>query len=154
MSGGLRFLPWVRDGLAGGVDGRPDGTGGTRASTTVGLTLTRGGEPLDGGQVRVTVLGPGDVTGLDPAQVVRAFPAPGSADAETTGFAAAEFARPDLPWLFSPGAPDTRGRLRPWLVLVVLPEEEAVLDSPPGRTPALSCPAASLKRPSSTLPSP
>ncbi|WP_405015240.1 hypothetical protein [Kitasatospora sp. NBC_01539] len=144
MSGGLRFLPWVRDGLAGGVDGQPDGTGGVRAATTVGLTLTRGGEPLDGGRVLVTVLGPGDVTGLDPAQIVRAFPASGSADAETTGFAAVEFARPDLPWMFSPGAPDTRGRLRPWLVLVVLPEDEGVLDSPPGRTPVLSCPAASL----------
>ncbi|MFF4653021.1 hypothetical protein [Streptomyces sp. NPDC001380] len=147
MSGGLRFLPWVRDGLAGGIDGQPgDGTGG-RTGTAVGLTVSRGGEELDGGAVRVTLLGPGDVTGLDPAQVVRSFPAPGSADAETTGFAAVEFARPDLPWLFSPGVPDARGRLRPWLVLVVLREDEAVLDTPAGRAPVLSCPASALPDP-------
>ncbi|MCM2393264.1 hypothetical protein [Streptomyces albipurpureus] len=152
-SGGLRFLPWVRDGLVGGLSEAGEGTGPARAraGVKVGLTVARS---VDGGTaaqlavppVTVTLLGPGDVTGLDAAQIIRAFPEPGTEGVETTGFASVEFDRPDLPWMFSPGGPDARGRLRPWLVLVVVAEEAAVFAPPAaeGALPSLTCPVSSL----------
>lgn len=97
---GLRFLPWVRDGLAGGLP-----SGAARAAVEVGLTVSRGTDLLPVAPVTVTLLGPGDVTGVDPGQIIRAFPAPDATGVETTGFAAVEFDRPDLPWMFSPAAP-------------------------------------------------
>ncbi|WP_331724249.1 VCBS repeat-containing protein (plasmid) [Streptomyces longwoodensis] len=139
---GLRFLPWVRDGLAGGLP-----SGAARAAVEVGLTVSRGTDLLPVAPVTVTLLGPGDVTGVDPGQIIRAFPAPDATGVETTGFAAVEFDRPDLPWMFSPGGPDERGRLRPWLVLVVVPEADAQLTAADGTGTApavLSCPADAL----------
>jgi hypothetical protein len=147
MTAGLRFLPWVRDGLAGEI---APGTAqnAPRATVPVSLELRRTGEDGDGtgrsAPVPVTLLGPGDVTGIDAAQIIRSFPAPGSTDAEDTGFAAVEFARSDLPWQFTPGAPDGRGRLRPWLVLVVVRAGTAELGVPPEGLPRLTCPRAEL----------
>ncbi|MFC9292389.1 hypothetical protein ACFT0E_38070, partial [Streptomyces sp. NPDC057052] len=142
---GLRFLPWVRDGLAGGLPAAPSGA--ARAAVEVGLTVSRGTDLLQVAPVTVTLLGPGDVTGVDPGQIIRTFPAPDATGVETTGFAAVEFDRPDLPWMFSPGGPDGRGRLRPWLVLVVVPEADAQLTAADGTgvAPAvLNCPADAL----------
>ncbi|MFE1288836.1 hypothetical protein [Streptomyces sp. NPDC058751] len=142
---GLRFLPWVRDGLAGGLPGAQPSR--ARASVQVGLTVSRGTDRLPVAPVTVTLLGPGDVTGVDAAQIIRCFPAPDATGVETTGFAAVEFDRPDLPWMFSPGGPDERGRLRPWLVPVVVPEADAQLTAAdgPGTSPAvLHCPVAAL----------
>ncbi|MGW4202014.1 hypothetical protein [Streptomyces sp. NPDC004726] len=153
--GGLRFLPWVRDGLAGGLSETDDGSGPARAraGVKVGLTVARSVDgaaavPLAVDPVTVTLLGPGDVTGLDAAQIIRTFPEPGTEGVETTGFASVEFDRPDLPWMFSPGGPDPQGRLRPWLVLVVVAEELATFAPPAaeGALPSLTCPVASLPK--------
>ncbi|MFD8277040.1 FG-GAP repeat domain-containing protein [Streptomyces flaveolus] len=149
---GLRFLPWVRDGLAGGLPGASSGavSGASRAAVDIGLTVSRGTDLLPVAPVAVTLLGPGDVVGVDPGQIIRTFPAPDATGVETTGFVAVEFDRPDLPWMFSPGAPDERGRLRPWLALVVVPESDAQLTTADGKGTApavLSCPADALPDP-------
>ncbi|MFI8521812.1 hypothetical protein ACIGEZ_28950 [Streptomyces sp. NPDC085481] len=65
--------------------------------------------------------GPGDVRAIDPKEIVRLFPLPGTPDAETTRFPMVEFERSELPWLFTPLAPAPGGELRPWLALVCLP---------------------------------
>jgi len=79
---------------------------------------------VDGaGDVPATVrlYGPGDVTGLDPAQIVRCDPPPGTARFEAGYMPQVQFARADLPWLFTPAAPGSaKTRLRPWLVLVTV----------------------------------
>ena len=70
--------------------------------------------------------GPGDVIGIDPRQVVRTEPAAGSTDFEALDLAAIEFDNPDLPWLFMPAAADAQGRLRPWLCLVAVRQQDGV----------------------------
>ncbi|MEU9842700.1 hypothetical protein AB0C69_26170, partial [Actinomadura sp. NPDC048032] len=147
MAAGLRFLPWIRDGLARAVTGTDPRTGP--------LPRVRGEIPLrveftaDDGRVvpaatTAVIHGPGDVTGLDDRQIIRSFPAPGTDGAEDTLFAAVEFDRPDLPWAFTPAEADGQGRLRPWLVLVAVPAADAELAAPAGALPTLTCEVGEL----------
>ncbi|MEU9337225.1 hypothetical protein AB0D49_29375 [Streptomyces sp. NPDC048290] len=139
---GLTFLSWTREGLAA-AGGTPDPTTGpmpARTTVTLRPRLT-GRAPVD---VTARLLGPGDVTGLDPAQILRCSPAPDTADAEPHLFPAVEFDRPDLPWMFTPAAATAEGRLRPWLVLVVLEAERAELLPGGGGLPQLVCARADL----------
>ena len=66
--------------------------------------------------------------------VLREEPRPGSAPAAPNVLASVEFAHADLPWLLSPGQVNTGAGPTPlpWIVLVVLDEEEA---APPCREP-------------------
>ncbi|MFV2175279.1 hypothetical protein ACFHW2_29380 [Actinomadura sp. LOL_016] len=147
MAAGLRFLPWVRDGLARAVTGADPLSGA--------LPRLRGEIPLhvdftaDDGQVvpadtTAAIHGPGDVTGLDDRQIIRSFPAPGTDGAEDTLFAAVEFDRPDLPWAFTPAEADAQGRLRPWLVLAVVPADDGGIAAPAGALPTLTCAVGEL----------
>ena len=79
--------------------------------------------------------GPGDVTGIDPQQVVRIEPRQRTTDFEPNYFPAIEFDRPDFPWLFTPAKADAQGRLRPWLCLVVVRKQPGVELRPAGTMP-------------------
>ncbi|WP_410539930.1 hypothetical protein [Streptomyces sp. KL2] len=139
---GLTFLSWVREGLAA-AGGPADTTAGAMpARTTVTLRPRLTGR--EAVAVTARLLGPGDVTGLDPAQVIRSFPADETPDAEAHLFPAVEFDRPDLPWMFTPAAATAEGRLRPWLVLVVVEADHAELLPAAGGLPRLRCRRAEL----------
>ncbi|KOT34851.1 hypothetical protein ADK41_25740 [Streptomyces caelestis] len=139
---GLTFLSWVREGLAA-AGGAVDATAGPMVSRT---TLTLRPKLLDREAVAVfaRLLGPGDVTGLDTAQVLRSFPAAETPNAEPHLFPAVEFDRPDLPWMFTPAAATGEGRLRPWLVLVVVEAQHAELLPAADGLPRLRCDPAEL----------
>ncbi|WNG48186.1 DUF3892 domain-containing protein [Archangium minus] len=147
--GVVRFLPWVREGLVSGLpaanaveDALP-----ARAGVPLSLEVTPSAgdrTPVSGGRT-ARVFGPGDVTALDVSQVIRVYPSSDADGCEPNGLAAIEFDRPDLPWLFTPAGPDARGRLRPWLVLVVVPWGPDLLEPASGPGLArLTCPAAEL----------
>ncbi len=128
------FLPWLRQGLARGIAG-PDPRSGPlalRPSIEASVTV----EDSLGGQETatnpLTILGPGDVTGIDRAQIVRREPVPGAVDADWSLLPAVEFAVADLPWLLTPAAPDDRHALRPWMVLVCVEERSGVEYEPNG----------------------
>jgi hypothetical protein len=130
---GYRFLPWVRTGLATGLGTRDTLAAGVPGRAEIGVRLAVGrsaGAPLTVEQ-RVRLLGPGDVVGLDPRQVIRTDPAPFATDHEPNLLASVELDAPELPWLFTPAAADQAGRLRPWLVLVVLARGAGVALGPP-----------------------
>ena len=131
--GAYTFLPWVRSGLAATVQN--PAAGKVRALTEVSVTVRddKGGNQKV--SKKLTLRGPGDILGLEAAQIIRRYPRPGATDAEETFLAHIEFDRPELPWLFTPatfyGADE--GRLDPWLVLVVLEARYARFEaSPPG----------------------
>jgi hypothetical protein len=77
-------------------------------------------------EVTARIYGPGDVTGIDPGQIVRTDPPHQASNFETNYFPAIEFGRPDFPWLFTPARGDGQDRLRPWLCLIVVRKQEGV----------------------------
>ena len=115
----LFFLPFVREGLVPSIADAP------RPQTRVEMRLEAAGHaPRDVGRT-MALLGPGDVIGLEPRQILRVTPAPGTRDAETEFFPAIEFDAPDLPWAYSPLVPEGT-RVLPWIVLVVIEATEGV----------------------------
>lgn len=107
----LRFMSWMRRGLARAVTG----TGTIQVGVDVsGVAVSH--------QVRLR--GPGDVVGVSSSQVLRTEPRDGTADFEPNYFASVELASPDLPWMFTPMA--ASDRLPPWLVLVVVKQQDGV----------------------------
>ncbi len=126
----LVLLPWARRG--GAVTLPPDDPAGhpaSQVSTTAEVVVNGASPPAS---VPVQLLGPGDVTGLAPQQVIRTDPAAGARTFEANYFALVEFDEPALPWLFTP-ASAVAGRLRPWLCLVVVRQQPGVELAPPSR---------------------
>jgi hypothetical protein len=145
------FLPWLRQGLAARL-GNPDTLAASLPATTE-LTVTLGvTTPADNPSATVRMRGPGDVIGIDPRQVVRTEPAADSGDFEALDLAAIEFDNPDLPWLFTPAAADAQGRLRPWLCLVVVRQQEGVRLRPAGSEPLPVLEIAAPAKPGEELP--
>src|SRR5688572_1053373 len=125
------FLPWLRQGLAAHIDsGAQDGLAPHDSATaTVAVKLV-----AEGGSTRteevpsppIRLRGPAEVIGLAATEIVRCEPVDGTTDAEPNYFAHVELASPDLPWRFTPAAADDRGRLQPWLALVVVEDRAGV----------------------------
>jgi hypothetical protein len=145
------FLPWVQGGIGRSIAALNalDEPGATlTASVTLPVTVH-----VDGaGDVSATVqlYGPGDITGLDPAQIVRCDPPPGTAHFEAGYMPQVQFARADLPWLFTPAAPGSaKTRLRPWLVLVTIRRQDGVRLAP---NPSGPLPVLELANPAAELP--
>jgi hypothetical protein len=118
------FLSWVRRGVATRIE-RPDGGGppAPRAVVSVHLGFNADAKSVD---VPLALLGSGELASFDVGSVVRTWPRPDVADAESNYFPLVEFREPDLPWRLTP-ATAPGARLRPWIVLIVLRGEEATL---------------------------
>jgi hypothetical protein len=130
-----RYLPWARVGAGTLVTGA---WGPARAAVTITAAVNGGADPAT---VQATLYGPGDVTGINARQVIRTDPPDGATDFESTLLPCVEFDEPTLPWLFTPAAASD-DRLRPWLVLVVVPADAATLETDSGRPcPVLTIPA-------------
>lgn len=112
----MDFASYAVGGL-GAVAG-PPAAGQVRATTHVDVPLADSNGATGSAGMTLVLYGPGDVRGLEAAQVVRRHPAPGALTAEETVLAHLEFDRPELPWAFSAAAPGAG--LRPWLTLVVV----------------------------------
>lgn len=130
----LRFLRYVRPAIAAAMPRRRDHPEARiRASVVPELRMRTVGD--DGVPVpwptalgaRMAVLGPADVVALAADQILARVPAPDAAAVSPTLFASVEFARADLPWLFTPHAPDADDTLRPWLCLVAVPASLAMV---------------------------
>lgn len=126
-----RFLPWSRRGLAAATPSSPDGaTVPPRAHIDVQVVVAGLTDPVSTG---TTLTGPGDVVGLDPSTIVRVVPRPDATNVEPNYLVAVDFDQPELPWLFTPTGVPPSGRLKPWLVLVVVEDRPGVtVTVPPG----------------------
>jgi hypothetical protein len=93
--------------------------------------------PID---FNIQLYGPGDITGIDAREVIRTEPQSHMTDFEPNYFPAIEFDRPDFPWLFTPAKADAARRLRPWICLIVVRKEGAVLSTVPHQPlPVITC---------------
>lgn len=117
MSGRVALLSWFRRGLSTAVSGV---VSGPRARIEVGLGFNQGAHEAS---VTLPLEGPGEVTSVDQASIVRTWPEPGTGDADPTTFALLELSELDLPWRYTPAAPKA-DRLDPWLSLLVLEDDE------------------------------
>ena len=133
-----RFYSWLRQGLLAGLSG----PGGSSPATAGRLALpirlrVNDRAPID---VNVQLYGPGDITGLDAREIIRTEPHAHMTDFEPNYFPAIEFDRPDFPWLFTPATADSARRLRPWICLIVVPQDRATLKTNQQRPlPAITC---------------
>jgi hypothetical protein len=148
----VRFASWAQPRATAETDVDPaDGQPANpadpsaRAALTPVISLTNEvtGETREaGGAARIDMLGPEAVAGLEPRQITGRFPVPGSTGSEAINLAAVEFGSIDLPWRFSPARAGSAQRLRPWLVLVVVPIEIAIIPGDP--LPTISTPVRHL----------
>ena len=102
----LEFASFVVGGLAAAAEAPP--AGGVRSSSRIDIPLADSGGGSASAGLRVTLYGPGDVRGIDGAQIVRRYPASGAQTAEETVLAHVEFNRPEVPWAFSAAPADGR----------------------------------------------
>jgi hypothetical protein len=122
------FLSWLRRGLATKIT-QPAGAA-ARASVNVKLKLD--GTAVSGGTTitapvahDVALYGPGDVVGVDPRAIVRTDPRNWITNFDPNYLPFVEFYDEDFPWRYSPDVVDpATGRLRPWLALIVLTDDE------------------------------
>lgn len=131
-----QLLPWVRRGLAAGLTNTDPltttpSTANARAQVSVSVTVNGSSNR----SIDIHVLGPGDVTAIDRSEFLRSDPQPGAFDVEPNYFTSVDIKSADLPWAFTPFAPDDDW-LRPWLVLVVVSTSEGTLTEPAEHRPA------------------
>ncbi|MBV9821711.1 MAG: hypothetical protein JO144_05655, partial [Actinobacteria bacterium] len=153
---GLLFLSWLRTGMLASLDGTVKTAGSldvlpaANARSSIAVDATGAS-----GTFTAVLHGPGEVQGIDPAQVVRREPADGAVNVEVSYVALVEFDRPDLPWLASPATPhpgtpagtDPRNGLLPWLCLVVVEYAAATVNASATPLPRLTVPVAQLPDP-------
>ena len=145
------FLPFVRQGVGNQIAdsdtlGSGDGSSVERPSLVVDLQVRE--TALDGGQhdtvisKTVQVVGPGDVTGINVRAIVQTEPKPFVDNFEDNGLAYIEFYEEDFLWRYTPASPDpsvqSGERLRPWLALVVLKDDEHHFTPNPSGLPFIS----------------
>src|SRR5689334_10056398 len=133
MSGDLGayvFLPWLRQGISTRIERTDDTPMAGRADVRVTVGIGGGSEssPFD---VSLALFGPGDVTAFDTRAITRHWPRPDVFEVEPNYFPLLELFPADLPWRYTPAAANAQDRLRPWLALIVLRDDEiAGIDAP------------------------
>jgi hypothetical protein len=146
------FLPWCRKGIAAKIE-ETDALGGDstvieRASLTAELQLefrklndTTGQHNI---QKTIELTGPGDVLGFSRQAIVRIEPYAGDTSFAANGLPFIEFYEEDFPWRYTPAKEHTpagiqkQTKLRPWITLIVLSEDEFTLQTPVNALPYIA----------------
>src|SRR4026208_588992 len=118
------FLPWLRAGIGAEIAQEDNlgipGAAPERASVQVEFTI--GPEPVS---KTAHLLGPRDVIGINSRAIVKTEPRDGITDFEANYLPYIEFYEEDFPWRFTAAkAVANDERLRPWIFLIVLTEDE------------------------------
>ena len=117
------FSSWLRKGIGNRIT-EPDnlGAGGTptkeRAAVPIDVVLNAEGLHKD-----FSLIGPGDIIGINPAVVVRTEPLNWITNFEPNYMAFVEFYEEDFLWRYTPAAPNGQ-RLRPWVAMLVLKDSD------------------------------
>lgn len=145
------FLPWARQGIASRISdkdtlGVNDGASIERATlkASVELKYKATDNSIQSAVINkdIKIIGPGDVLNFSAKNIVRTEPQNGITNFEASGLAYIEFYEEDFPWRFTPASADntniTTSRLRPWLVLLALKNEEFSINQDPNSLPFIS----------------
>ena len=146
------FLPWLRQGLANNITSADNDVNiKLRAAATVTLDLKGEGGPTalaESISKNVELFGPGDILGIDTRAIVKMEPRNWITNYEPNYLPHIEFYDEDFPWRYTPAAPNGH-RLRPWITLVVLREDEFVEDK---KTKDKSCASIKVKDAATSFP--
>lgn len=132
--GKYTFLPWIRQGISTQL-GAPDGTPVLgRATVQAAVSIEGGSESTTdpAPSVTIDVLGPADIKGFDTRAITRVWPKADVFEVEPNYFPLLELFPADIAWRYNPAKADAQGRLRPWLALIVLRDDE--IDTVTART--------------------
>jgi len=119
-----QFHSWARRGIAANITDADDlgtGTVHTVERAQVPVDLKANAQPVT---KRFSLVGPGDVVGINREMVVRTEPLHWITDFEPNYLAFIEFYDEDFAWRYTPAAAAAGEKLRPWLALLVLEEDE------------------------------
>ena len=123
------FLPWLRQGIANNIVNPADPTSvKLRASIPIKVNIIgtkTDDKPIDPQAIeqKIELYGPGDIIGIDANAIVKTEPRNWITNFEPNYLPYIDFYEEDFPWRYTPAAPNNN-RLRPWLTLVVLKENE------------------------------
>jgi hypothetical protein len=123
------FLPWLRQGIANNIKAQ-DFDSRVKVRATINVSLTLKGKGIDEPEIEtiskdVALYGPGDIIGIESRAIIKNEPRNWITNFEPNYLPYIDFYDEDFPWRYTPAAPDTGlGRLRPWMMLVVLQEDE------------------------------
>ncbi|HYG16046.1 MAG TPA: hypothetical protein VEC12_09855 [Bacteroidia bacterium] len=133
------FISYIREGFSNTITkndllGVSDSSGSPLVEFTAQVYLN-GDTTNPKHNLPVTLAGPGEITGINEKVIIKRAPIPGDVNFSPTFVPFIEFYSPDFPWRFTHAAPaDEDGnhakRLRPWLTLVTLEEEEYAILTP------------------------
>jgi hypothetical protein len=115
-----QFLPWVRKGISANIQQADDINAAGIGRAMIPITVDVNGEALPPNDF--SLLGPGDIIGINRNMVIRTEPINNITDFEPNYLAFIEFYDEDFPWRYTPARPQDE-RLRPWLALLVLKED-------------------------------
>lgn len=128
--GTYSFLSYLRIGLANRIE-QPDlDSVQLRASFDIGLSIegqpVSGDTPLTQPVTRpMQLYGPGDIVGIESRAIFKTEPLNWITNFESNYLPYIDFYEEDFPWRYTPArADENTHRLRPWITLVVLEEDE------------------------------
>jgi hypothetical protein len=118
-----QFHSWARRGISANISEPDDlGSGSStlteRAEVPISVKLNGNAIPKN-----FALIGPGDIIGIQRDMIVRTEPLNWITDSEPNYLAFVEFYDEDFPWRYTPAAPQGE-KLRPWVALLVLKEDE------------------------------
>jgi hypothetical protein len=121
-----QFQSWARKGISAHINeqdtlGSPTAVlpPGERASVPIGISINATPQTPK----TFALIGPGDILGIIRNMVVRTEPRRGVTNVEPNYLAFIEFYDEDFPWRYTPARPQGE-RLRPWIFLLILKEDE------------------------------
>ena len=123
--GTYSFLPYLRQGVANNIEPLSDPTI-KRGQITVTLKVDGNGLTDPGPQTIpkvVEIYGPGDVVGIDAKAIIKTEPHNWITNFEPNYFPFIDFYDEDFVWRYTPTSASNE-RLKPWLTLAVLTEDE------------------------------
>ncbi|MET0765451.1 MAG: hypothetical protein ABWY29_11335 [Blastococcus sp.] len=136
---------WFFASARSGVGASASGASLSTSVTFHRVVAGRDPEKVDAPGPSLALVGPGHVLGFEPSLIIREEPSPATPAPENV-MACVDLAHADLPWLLSQEATPngTDPRPLPWIVLVVLREDEAADPRQARPLPVLTAPVAAL----------
>lgn len=118
-----QFHSWARRGISNNItepDDLGSGSSALNERAEIPISVKLNGDAIN---KNFALIGPGDIIGINRDIIVRTEPLNWITDTEPNYLAFVEFYDEDFPWRYTPAAPQGE-KLRPWLMLLILKEDE------------------------------